>query len=79
MTLDILTKRKYSVITSCNGVVEKFDMNLDDFLLSNTDSETIYSLREKADDVLDLKEKSAMYFRPNRDDDKSVGIITRIS
>ncbi len=43
------------------------------------DPDELYNaLAEIIDEVLDLKQGESMYFQPNRDDNKSKGIITRI-
>lgn len=75
----INTNRKYSIVTVCNGEVEWFDLYFEEFINSDTNSETIYSLREEADAVLDLGVNSSMYFQPNRDNTNSKGIVTRIA
>jgi hypothetical protein len=40
--------------------------------------EFVYSMQEKEKEIAALKIKESMYFKPNRDDPKSKGIITRI-
>lgn len=49
----------------------------DDFE-EGSDYEFVYALDERRDEVLSLKKGQAMYFQPNRDDETSKGIITRI-
>ena len=72
----INSHRSYKVLESQNGItnISDFDLNL----LENDETETAYALQEQIDAVLDLKINESMYFQPNRDDNNSKAIITRI-
>ena len=81
-TQKIVSKKIYEIQTSVNGIVENFRITLNEIIYEDEDedddSETIYSMREVIDDILDLKINKCFWFQPNRDDDESKGIITRI-
>jgi hypothetical protein len=74
----IESKRTYSVEESVNGNISNYRIKLTEIMDKASDSETIYAMQERIDDILDLKLKKAMFFQPNRDDNDSKGIITRI-
>ena len=74
----IESKRMYSVEESVNGVISNYRIKLMEIFDKESDSETIYSLQDRIDDIMDLKNKKSLFFQPNRDDSDSKGIITRI-
>lgn len=75
----IRSNREFTITTSINGVNEQFDSTFCCLIEDrNNDSETIYSLQDIIDKIMDLKVKEYLFFQPNRDDDNSKGIITRI-
>ena len=74
--------RMYCVICVEFGIISKNNVTLPDLLLINlggAEMEYKYAMYEKMDEILDLKRLQSMYFQPNRDDDNSKGIITRIN
>lgn len=77
-TKKITSKRVYDVQTSINGITENFTISLNEILYNDSDYETIYSMQEVIDDILDMKINKCLWFQPNRDDSESKGIITRI-
>jgi len=78
MKVQIDSKRQYSVETSVNGIIENSTIDFSEIIDSKSIAETIYSMQEIIDEILDLKIKESIYFQPNRDDSKSKGIITRM-
>lgn len=78
MKSTIESKRVYSVETSVNGTIENFRIKLNEIIDEDSVFETIYSMQERIDDILDLHTNKSMFFQPNRDDVESKGIITRI-
>ena len=68
--------RSYKVFISQKGVTNIDEFNLK--MLEESDSEIAYALQEQIDKVLDLKINESMYFQPNRNDNDSKAIITRI-
>ena len=74
----IESKREYSVETSVNGTIENFKIKLTEIIYEDSDSETIYSMKERIDEIMDLRINKSMFFQPNRDNKESKGIITRI-
>ena len=76
--MEINSNRKFKVQIS-SLIVEDFTIDLDE-IINNPDAlEVIYAMNEILDKILDLKLNESMYFQPNRDNNKSKGIITRLS
>ena len=74
----IESKRMYSIEESVNGIISNYRIKLTEIMDKASDSETIYAIQECIDDIMDLKLNKSMFFQPNRDDEESKGIITRI-
>lgn len=74
------SKRNYAVQISEGGIVNTIKpISINDLLKEHKNGfEYIYSLQENIDDILDLKINECMFFKGNRDNDLSKGIITRI-
>ena len=74
------SKRKYIAVgNECNQIFE-IEFNLYDLLkVDEYSSEVFYSMQEKTDEILDLKNGESLYFQANRDNENDKGIILRIN
>ena len=71
--------KAFDVLISEDGYSGKHTIVYPRIKVGYDDYEFIYSLNENyMSEVCALKVGESMYFQPNRDDDKSKGIITRI-
>jgi hypothetical protein len=79
--MKLMTDRQYMVQVSENSYTDQFHISLHQIekaLKTNDPGELYFAMNEEVDKILDLKVNESMYFRPNRDDKNSKGIITRI-
>ena len=75
-----MSKRKFRVVLIDGNSFHENTISFDQLIgkLSSVD-EYFFAMQECIDSILDLKLNESMYFRPNRDDKNSKGIIMRIS
>lgn len=77
--MEINSKREYQLSMVESGQTTTLSTKIDDILNANEKAfEYQYALQYIIDDILDLDEGDSMYFKPNRDDSDSKGIILRI-
>jgi hypothetical protein len=72
---------KYEIIVTEDGITNIHTYSFENLFLNKNeegcDWEFVYSLHELAESVIKLDVNESMYFQPNRDNDKSKGIIVR--
>jgi hypothetical protein len=72
---------KYEIIVTEEGFTNNHRYTFEKLFLNNiaegSDWEFVYALHELAESVIKLDVNESMYFQPNRDNDKSKGIIVR--
>ncbi len=74
------SKRKYIVVGNEGNQIFEIEFNLYDLLkVDEYSSEVFYSMQEKTDEILDLKNGESLYFQANRDNENDKGIILRIN
>jgi hypothetical protein len=73
---------KYEIIVTQDGITENHVYWFEKLFLNKNeegcDWEFVYALHEVAEKVIKLDVNESMYFQPNRDNNKSKGIIVRI-
>ena len=72
------SKRQYVIQTSTGRTVTEFLQPSINEIINNTEDEVYFALQDEIDLVLDLRKEESMYFQPNRDNNNSKGIITRV-
>ncbi len=72
------SKRRFVIQTSVGNTTTEFlQPSLSD-IINDNEAEVYFALQDEIDLVLDLRQGDSMYFQPNRDDNNSKGIITRV-
>ncbi len=73
---------QYNIVVTENGITNIHTYSFENLFLNKTeegcDWEFVYALHELAEHVIKLEIDESMYFQPNRDNNKSKGIIVRI-
>ena len=74
------SQRKYIAVGNEGNQIFEIEFNLYDLLkVDEYSSEVFYSIQEKTDEILDLKNGESLYFQANRDNENDKGIILRIN
>lgn len=73
-----ISNRLYKVSFNSSDGIEVSTVSFSTLISESDDRELIYSMQDVTDEILDLKIGDSMYFRPNRDDAQSKGLIVRI-
>lgn len=73
-----MSKRKYKVAISDSVGITVEHVTLNTLMNDGAEYEYIFAMREIMDEILDLKVNEALYFRPNRDDKTTKGIVHRV-
>ena len=74
-----ISKRKFIAVGNEGNQIFEIEFNLYDLLKVNEySSEVFYSVQDKTDEILDLKNGESLYFQANRDNENDKGIILRI-
>ena len=76
------TSRRYQAVICQSGAISKVELTAMELLLEQQEAgvehEFIYALRQRMDDVLDIKLHESIYFQPSRDDINTMGILLRV-
>ena len=76
------SRRSFNIVSTSgcktNLIQDTFTWSLNDLLSEDNDYETAFALQDILDEVLDLRFGDALYFQPNRDNQKTKGIIVRV-
>ena len=82
MKSHIITSIQYNIVVTEGGITNIHTYSFEKLFLNKTeeghDWEFVYALHELAEHVIKLEVDESMYFQPNRDNNKSKGIIVRI-